>query len=114
MYKQVILLRSDLKLPLGKACSQSSHASVDAVLKSKKTIIKDWKNQGMAKIVLKVKNKEELLKYIQIAKDQGLTTAIITDAGRTIVEPGTMTCGAIGPDKEKEIDKVTGELKLIS
>jgi PTH2 family peptidyl-tRNA hydrolase len=111
-YKQVILIREDLKLPKGKMAAQSSHASVDAVLKSDKDIIKNWKKEGMAKVVLKVKGKKELFKYIQLAKDSGLKTSVITDAGRTVVEPGTVTCGAIGPEKEEKIDNITGELKL--
>ena len=52
--KQVILVRQDLKLPKGKLSSQVAHASVDAVLKSKKESIDEWKKQGMKKIVLKV------------------------------------------------------------
>ncbi len=33
-YKQVILVRQDLKLPKGKLADQAAHASVEAVLKS--------------------------------------------------------------------------------
>jgi len=57
--------------------------------------------------------KKELFKYIQIAKDLGLSSSIITDAGKTTVAPGTTTCGAIGPDKEDKIDEITGDLKLL-
>ena len=55
-YKQVILVREDLKLPKGKLASQCSHASVDATLKSDKKIIDLWKKEGAKKIVLKVKD----------------------------------------------------------
>lgn len=112
-YKQAILIRSDLKLPKGKMAAQASHASVEAALRSKKSLVKAWRNEGMAKIVLKVDNEKELLKYNQIAKDLGLTTAVITDAGHTVVEPGTRTCVGIGPDTEERIDKVISELKLM-
>jgi PTH2 family peptidyl-tRNA hydrolase len=67
----------------------------------------------MAKIVLKVKDEKELLKYFQWAKDEGLAVSLITDAGRTVVAPGTRTCGAIGPDEEEKIDKITGKLSLL-
>ncbi|MBI2656920.1 peptidyl-tRNA hydrolase, partial [Candidatus Woesearchaeota archaeon] len=53
-YKQVILVREDLKLPKGKLAAQSSHASVDATLKSDKNIVDLWKKEGGKKIVLKV------------------------------------------------------------
>ncbi|MBI5391135.1 peptidyl-tRNA hydrolase, partial [Candidatus Woesearchaeota archaeon] len=42
-----------------------------------------------------------------------LKTALITDAGHTVVEPGTTTCLGIGPDDEKKIDLVTGILKMM-
>ncbi|MEW5896769.1 MAG: peptidyl-tRNA hydrolase Pth2 [Nanoarchaeota archaeon] len=112
-YKQVILVRTDLKLPKGKLAAQCAHASVDAVLKSSSDAIKSWKKEGMAKIVVKVKDEKELLKYFQQAKDDGLTAALITDAGRTVVAPGTKTCAALGPDKEEKVDKITGKLPLL-
>ncbi|MBW2987722.1 peptidyl-tRNA hydrolase Pth2 [Candidatus Woesearchaeota archaeon] len=118
MYKQVILVRKDLKLPKGKVGAQCSHASVTAVMRALKSrsfkdVVDKWAKEGMAKIVLKVNDKKELLKYIQMAKDMNLPTCTITDAGKTVVEPGTMTCGAIGPAHEDDIDVVTGELKCL-
>jgi PTH2 family peptidyl-tRNA hydrolase len=113
MYKQVIIIRQDLKLPKGKAVAQGAHASVDAVLKSDQDIVKKWRSLGMAKIALKVKDEKELVKLFQKAKDAGLAASLITDAGKTVVAPGTKTCIAIGPAKEEEIDLITGELSLI-
>jgi len=113
MYKQVILVRHDLKLPKGKLAAQSAHASVEAVLRSDKEKIASWREEGMAKIVVKVKDLRELHEYIQQAKDLGLATSVITDAGKTTVAPGTTTCGAIGPDKEDKIDSITGKLSLL-
>ncbi len=110
--KQAILIRQDLKLPKGKAVSQGAHASVEAVFKSDKSLVSEWRKEGMAKIVLKVSDIKELQKYNQLAKDYGLTTALITDAGRTTVEPGTVTCLGIGPDEDEKIDKVIKDLKL--
>lgn len=112
--KQVILVRDDLKLTKGKMAAQVAHASVSAVLKSDKDDVKKWNAQGMKKIILRVKDKDELHRYKQKAEDAGLVTALITDAGHTHLEPGTVTCLAIGPDSEEKIDAVTGELKLIS
>jgi PTH2 family peptidyl-tRNA hydrolase len=113
MYKQVIIVRQDLKLPKGKCAAQCSHASVDAVLKSDKKIVNSWRTEGMAKIVLKVKDEKELLALFQKAKDQGLAASLITDAGKTVVAPGTRTCMAIGPDEEELIDRITGGLSLL-
>ncbi len=111
--KQVILVRTDLKLPQGKACAQAAHASVEAVLKSDSTIVKTWRKEGMPKIVLKVKDEKELISFFQKAKDEELVSSLITDAGRTVVEPGTRTCVGIGPDEEEKIDLLTGKLSLL-
>ena len=113
-YKQVILVRDDLKLTKGKMSAQCSHASVGAVLKSDKDDVKTWQAQGMKKVILKVKDIQELHKYKRMAEDAGLVVSLITDAGHTQLEPGTVTCLGIGPDKVEKIDKVTGDLKLIS
>ncbi|MCK4670069.1 MAG: peptidyl-tRNA hydrolase Pth2 [Nanoarchaeota archaeon] len=111
--KQVILVRKDLKLPKGKMAAQCAHASVSAVLKSDQKMVQKWKSEGMAKIVLYVENEKELLKFEKEARKARIKCALITDAGRTTVAPGTVTCLGIGPDDEEEIDAITGDLKLI-
>lgn len=110
-YKQVIVVRQDLKLPKGKMAAQAAHASVGALLKSHKDDIKKWQEQGMKKVVLKVKDEEELLDYKKKAEDAGLVVSLIEDAGHTVVKPGTITCFGIGPAPEQKIDKITGNLK---
>lgn len=112
-YKQAILVRQDLKLPKGKLAVQVAHASVECALRTDKTTLREWRGQGMAKIVLKVKGLAELHKFNQLAKDSGFTTALITDAGRTVLEPGTVTCLGIGPAESKKLDNLIGELKLL-
>jgi len=112
-YKQVILVREDLNLPKGKMSAQVGHASVDGALKSDRKIVDLWKKDGGKKVVLKVKDEKELFKYKQMAEDTGIKTALITDAGHTVVEPGTITCLGIGPDEEEKIDRITGKLKMM-
>lgn len=112
-YKQVILVRQDLKLPKGKLAAQVAHASVNALVKSHKDDIKIWQSESQKKVVLKVKDENELLAYKRNAEDAGLVSSLITDAGHTVLEPGTITCLGIGPDKEDKIDKVTGKLKMV-
>lgn len=111
-YKQVVLIRDDLKLPKGKACAQVAHASVECILKGDAGVVRKWRDEGMPKIVLKVADEKELVAYFQKAKDKKIVCSLITDAGRTVVEPGTKTCAGIGPADEKEIDLLTGMLKL--
>ena len=112
-YKQVILVRSDLKLPKGKMAAQCSHAAVEAAFNSDKKIVAEWRKQGSKKVVLKIKDEKELLEFWNLAKGAGIKTALITDAGRTVIAPGTKTCLGIGPDSEEKIDSITGKLKMV-
>jgi peptidyl-tRNA hydrolase, PTH2 family len=112
-YKQVILVRSDLKLSKGKVAAQVAHASTEATLRSDDQKVKAWRAKGMKKVILKVDGEKDLLEFNQFAKDAKITSALITDAGRTEIAPGTITCLAIGPEKEDIIDKITSNLKLM-
>ena len=111
--KMVILVRQDLALPKGKLAAQVAHAAVDACLSSTKAKRDDWLNEGQKKVVLKVADEKELLLLLGKSKSAGFNTSLIVDAGKTVVEPGTKTCGAIGPDDEQKIDAITGNLKML-
>lgn len=112
-YKQVILIRTDLKISRGKIAAQVAHASVESMTRANKNLVAAWRKGGMKKVVLRVSSKKELLDYWHMAKATKLATALIKDAGRTEIEPGTMTCLGIGPDEERKIDKITGNLKIL-
>ena len=112
-YKQAILVRQDLKLPKGKMSAQVAHASVETMMNAKRSIVNKWMKEGMGKVVLKVKNLTELKKYVSQADKLGIATAIIKDAGHTVVKPGTVTCAGLGPDEAKKIDKIVSKLKLV-
>ena len=115
-YKQIILIRTDLKMSKGKTAAQASHAAVEAALKAKKKhpfTFSKWRLSGMKKVVLKVAGQKELYKYAQEAKDAGLVTSIISDAGMTELKPGTTTAVAIGPDSDDKIDRVTKNLPTL-
>lgn len=111
--KQVILVIMSLKMDKGKLATQVAHAAVEAVLKSPKDKIEEWNSQGMKKVVLKVQDLKELLDLKKKADILKLKTALITDAGKTFFDKPTTTCLAIGPDDDKEIDKITNHLKLL-
>ena len=111
--KLVILVRQDLKLPKGKLAAQVAHAAVEATLKSSSEKVEEWRAQGQKKIVLKVQDEKELLAYQREAKTAKLVAALITDAGKTCIAPGTKTCVGIGPDEESKVDNITGKLKML-
>ena len=122
-YKQAILLRKDLGLSKGKAVAQGAHASVEAFLLAQGhrgvgasghgNEAESWLNEGMKKVVLEVPDEKALVLYFQKAKDLGLPACLITDAGHTEIPAGTKTAVGIGPALDADIDKITGELKLL-
>ena len=115
-YKQVILIRTDLKMGTGKKCAQSCHASIsasDKVRIQNKTAWKNWKNTGQKKVVLKIQNMDQLKELIIKLESKKLPYFIINDAGLTQLAPGTTTAVGIGPVLSTEVDKITGDLKLL-
>jgi PTH2 family peptidyl-tRNA hydrolase len=111
--KQVIVVRDDLNLSRGKLAVQVAHASILGFLKSEKEKRDTWLREGQKKIVLKVRNLDELFEIKNKAEREKLVTAIVEDAGLTEVPPGTITALVIGPDEAKKIDKITGSLPLL-
>jgi len=114
-FKQVIVVRTDLKMGKGKTAAQASHASVEALEKTKIKFpewIEEWRNTGTQKVVLKVSTEKELLELFETVKKE-IPTALIKDAGRTQIQAGSNTCIGIGPAPENLINKYTKELKLL-
>jgi len=115
-YKQVIVVRTDIKMGKGKTCAQVAHASLGAALEAmrrKPTWFEEWQKRGQKKVVLKVGSEKELYEIYEKAKTLGLPTFLVKDAGLTQLEPGTTTAVAVGPAPEEEVDKITGKLKLL-
>ena len=114
-YKQVIAVRADLKLGKGKLAAQAAHASLEAFLKAQRKderAANEWLATGAMKVVVKVGSEKELLELFEAARKQ-VPCALIQDAGRTQIEPGTKTCLGLGPADEREMDKYTAHLKLM-
>jgi PTH2 family peptidyl-tRNA hydrolase len=113
MYKQVIAVRKDLKLSRGKLAVQVAHASLEAFSHAKSGVRESWESEGSKKVVVKVDGLRELQELHRKARSYKLPCAIIRDAGRTEVEPGTVTALGIGPAEEGDIDRLTGNLKML-
>ncbi len=114
--KMVIVVRDDLGLSTGKLAAQVAHAAVSCALRAKTRANKlflRWLNEGQKKVVLRVRSIGELEALEQKARKTKFVVEKITDAGLTEIPPGTVTCIGIGPGKEREIDRITGELKLV-
>ena len=115
-YKQVIILRTDIKMSTGKKVAQGCHAAVIAVNSASKytpAVVQAWVNEGQRKIALKVVSEEELLDVYQRAKFLNLPCSLVQDAGLTQLEPGTKTAVGIGPAKTEKVDSIVKTLKLL-
>ncbi len=115
-YKQVIIVRKDLKMSKGKLAVQVAHAAVDATLKTlgvKPEWVRNWVEQGQKKVVVSCSSESELLKAYDEAIKLGLTASLIYDAGRTELPPNTLTALGIGPAPSNLVDMITKKYKLL-
>ena len=111
--KQVMVVRTDLKMGKGKIAAQCCHGSIGSYKRSSNEKIRKWENEAYAKVICKVKTLDELLALKKLADEKSLTTYLVVDAGRTQIPTSSVTVLAIGPDEDKIIDEVTGDLKLL-
>eukprot|EP00088_Acartia_fossae_P046800 TRINITY_DN5064_c0_g2_i1.p1 TRINITY_DN5064_c0_g2~~TRINITY_DN5064_c0_g2_i1.p1 ORF type:complete len:124 (-),score=13.41 TRINITY_DN5064_c0_g2_i1:432-773(-) len=111
----VLVVRNDLKMGKGKAAAQCSHATLAAYKQARRKnpdVLRVWECNGQPKITLKCDSEDELMTMLAQARSLNLVSAVIADAGRTQIEPGSKTVLAIGPAPISVIDQVTGKLKL--
>lgn len=136
--KQVIVVRTDLNMPVGKIASQVAHASM-AVLLNRMNIlptspstnitvrvlslkgddefdaaINDWIEGSFTKVVVGVGSEEELRALYDKATELGLPCSQIIDNGRTVFNGvQTLTCCAFGPVNSSVFTGFTSHLKLL-
>ena len=106
--KQVMIVRTDLKMRKGKIAAQCCHGA-----RSPEDKIKKWENEAYAKVVCKVQTLEELNELKAIADEKGIANFLVVDAGRTQIPASSVTVLALGPDEDEILDEVTGDLKLL-
>jgi PTH2 family peptidyl-tRNA hydrolase len=114
--KQVIVVRTDIGMGKGKVAAQVAHASLSAVeeaMRRRSDWVQEWKAEGQPKVVLKCSSEDELRDMQKKAGAAGLPSALVEDRGLTQVDPGTVTCLAIGPAPDERVDAITGRLKLL-
>ncbi|HML04128.1 MAG TPA: peptidyl-tRNA hydrolase Pth2 [Candidatus Bathyarchaeia archaeon] len=115
-YKQVIVMRTDLKMGKGKIAAQASHAAVSAAEEARKhhkAWLNAWLDEGQRKVVVKVSNEADLLHLKEQARRMRLPCALVYDRGLTQLPPDTLTCLSIGPAPNEQVDKITGDLPLL-
>jgi len=111
--KQVMVVRTDLKMGKGKIAAQCCHACLGAYKKADKEKIRKWENEAYAKVVVKVPSLEDLFEIKEMARQNNIAYYLVTDAGRTQIPKSSITCLGLGPDEDEILDKLTGDLKLL-
>lgn len=135
--KMMIVMRRDLKMRKGKIAAQAGHAAIEAILTAlckegrlgdlemtpegmalktqgkEETALSEWFSWGCAKICVYVDSEEALLAIDAKAKEMGIVSAVITDAGMTEFHGiPTKTCLALEPLPSAVADELTGGLPL--
>lgn len=126
--KQVILVRTDIKMPPGKLAAQVAHASLGVFTKMFDRVsdevvevyidnpspVQTWLDHSFTKVCLNVSSLEEMDDLYVEAKRRGIPNCRIIDDGRTIFNnTPTVTCCAIGPWWSDELTEITGHLRLL-
>lgn len=112
--KQIIVLRTDLKMRRGKEIAQGAHASSKVILERRRDpFVRMWLDGAFAKIAVGIDGEDAFLELHRKAKEVGIPCAAIKDAGRTEFHGvETYTALAIGPGDPEKITELTGHLKL--
>ena len=111
-YKQMIFVRTDLKMGKGKMVAQGAHASLSAFLQNDEQKNQNWIQEGMKKITLKI-TENDVKNIIKECKANKFNYTIIYDAGKTQIEAGTLTAISVGPEEENKLERSFGKYKLL-
>lgn len=130
-YRQMLVVRKDLKMRTGKAIAQGSHAAMGAVTRGYGAAIRTtpegqrelaipldddlfaWLTGRFKKVCVYVTSEAELLALHEKAQAAGMRTALIQDAGLTEFKGvPTYTVLSIGPHPKARLDPLTGHLPL--
>lgn len=115
-YKMVLCVNMELKMDKGKIAAQCGHATLGAykmALKHCPSAVTWWTRTGQAKIAVKVEKESLIYEIEKKAKQAGLVTYLVEDAGRTQIAAGSRTVLAIGPAPTKSFEGLTSDLKLL-
>lgn len=134
MYKQIIIVRKDLKMSPGKTAAQVSHASSMFMMnwfkknccfgyaegKVNENIISKWMEGEYTKCILEAKNKSQLLKAMIAAESAGMKENedffLVYDNCHTELEPEedgrTLTCIGFLPMDSEKINTITKRYQL--
>lgn len=116
-YKMVLVANTSLRMGVGKLAAQVGHAVLGLyhcleVQHDHKPGLLEWEGKGAKKVVLKGNDTQHLLDLKQRALELQIANILIHDAGKTQIDPGSLTVLALF-GQSKDLDCVTGKLKLL-
>lgn len=114
-YKMTLVVNCNLKMGVGKVAAQVGHAVLGIyhqLEREPSSGLRDWESRGAKKIVLRGRDTQHLLELKQKALDCRVANIIVHDAGKTQVDPGSLTVLALF-GRSKPVDSVTGDLRLL-
>lgn len=138
--KQVIVVRTDLNMPVGKIAAQVAHAAMAPITNRLKDAnegapvfgavtlqmslcpvpgnhdlaLLEWITGSFTKVVVKIEGEQELRDLIKASNAAGIPCVGIEDEGRTVFNGvRTLTCASFGPAYSDVLDELTGHLKLL-
>lgn len=117
--KMVFVVNSELSMGPGKMAAQVGHATLNLFRhiqegKDEKMSaeMKQWEEMGSKKVVVRGNNAQHLLALKKKSFELRIPNVMVHDAGRTEVEPGSLTVFALF-GRSSLLDKVTGKLRLL-
>ena len=108
--KQAIIVRNDLDISVGKLVAQACHASAKATAEAQNRGVQA---SGFENKVVVHTDLDGLEKKQRQAAEEEVLFVPVRDAGRTEVEPSTLTAVAIGPAPDSQVNSITGDLPLL-
>lgn len=98
----------------GKIIAQCGHAVEHLVLSCPRPLLNTYRSRACSrKVSLGVPGEKELDELAQKARDAGILSYKVRDAGLTQVEAGTTTVLGIGPVRPTVVQDFLGGLKLL-
>lgn len=110
------VMRTDLVMPVPKMLVQAGHAYMSSGIQAmglNPDRFWQWFERSQAKIALRAKTLDALLRAQQECEAIAVPCALITDEGRTVFAAPTVTCLGIGPVLRAELPKYVARLQLL-
>ncbi len=116
-FKMAFVVNNSLKMGVGKIAAQVGHATLGLYRfiqgqADQLSGLKLWEDGGSKKVVLRGETVDQLLELKRKAYEMKVANIVVHDAGRTQVEPGSLTVLALFGRLEA-VDSITGQLKLL-